>query len=153
MKLSKNFSLGEFTKSQTAIRRGIKNEPTDEHLMNLLFLVGNVLQPVRDECGPVNINSGYRSSELNEAIGGSATSQHCAGMAADIEVAGVSNYDLAKYIADSDMDFDQLILEYPSADDPRAGWVHVSYTQSNRQQVLTAVREGGKTVYKSGLVL
>ena len=145
--------MSEFTKSQTAIRKGINNEPTQEHLLNLCLLVGNVLQPIRDAFGPMSINSGYRCAELNTAIGGSPTSQHCAGMAADIEVSGLANYDLAKYIVDSGMKFDQLILEFPSKTDPKAGWVHVSYNEENRCQVLTATRENGKTVYKTGLVV
>ena len=78
MKLSENFSLNELTKSQTATRRGISNQPSEEHLENLKALVENVLQPIRDSKGqPIRISSGYRSSRLNTAIGGSENSQHC----------------------------------------------------------------------------
>lgn len=151
MKLSKNFTLAEFIKSQTAIRRGIDNTMPEEHLEAAKKLAENVLQPVRDHFGPTGINSGYRGLELNEAVGGSKTSQHCKGQAADIEVPGVANYDLAKWIADN-LDFDQLILEFYTPGIPDSGWVHVSYTGNNhRKQVLTASRVNGKTVYSVGL--
>jgi len=152
MKLSKNFTLKEFTKSQTAERRGIDNTPNDEHLENAEFLFGNVVQKVRDNFGPTTINSGYRGPELNEAVGGSKKSQHCHGQAADIEVPGVSNYEVAKWITDN-CDFDQVILEFYTPGIPDSGWVHVSYKQEgNRKSILTAMKENGKTVYKVGLI-
>ena len=149
MQLSKNFSLRELTRSQTAIRKGIKNEPDQEQLMNLVALTVKILQPCRDQFGSININSGLRVLELNRAIGSGDKSQHTKGQAADFE-AGVSNSELAKWISKNRC-FDQLILEYPGAD-PRDGWVHCSYNRmGNRMQVLTAVKEKGKTVYKKGL--
>ena len=152
MRLSKNFTLKEFTKSQTAERRGIDNTPNDEHLENAEFLFGNVVQKVRDNFGPTTINSGYRGPELNEAVGGSSKSQHCHGQAADIEVPGVSNYEVAKWITDN-CDFDQVILEFYTPGIPDSGWVHVSYKkEGNRKSILTAMKEGGKTVYKVGLI-
>ena len=153
MKLSKNFTLAEFTKSQTALRQGLDNTPGPEHLSNATALFENVVQAVRDQFGPTTINSGYRGPELNRAVGGSATSQHCNGEAVDIEVPGVANYDIAKFIQDT-LPFDQLILEFYTPGIPDSGWVHVSYKRSgeNRKQVLTAMKEGGKTVYKPGLV-
>ena len=152
MRLSKNFTLKEFTKSQTAERRGIDNTPNDEHLENAEFLFGNVVQKVRDNFGPTTINSGYRGPELNEAVGGSKKSQHCHGQAADIEVPGVSNYEVAKWITDN-CDFDQVILEFYTPGIPDSGWVHVSYKkEGNRKSILTAMKEGGKTVYKVGLI-
>ena len=152
MKLSKNFTLKEFTKSQTAERRGIDNTPNDEHLENAEFLFGNVVQKVRDNFGPTTINSGYRGPELNEAVGGSKKSQHCHGQAADIEVPGVSNYEVAKWITEN-CDFDQVILEFYTPGIPDSGWVHVSYKkEGNRKSILTAMKEGGKTVYKVGLI-
>ena len=152
MRLSKNFTLKEFTKSQTAERRGIDNTPNDEHLKNAEFLFGNVVQKVRDNFGPTTINSGYRGPELNEAVGGSKKSQHCHGQAADIEVPGVSNYEVAKWITDN-CDFDQVILEFYTPGIPDSGWVHVSYKQEgNRKSILTAMKENGKTVYKVGLI-
>ena len=90
MRLSKNFTLTEFEKSQTAIRQGLDNTMPEEHLANAKALCENVLQKVRDHFGPVIINSGYRGEALNKAVGGSAKSQHCKGQAADIEVPGVS---------------------------------------------------------------
>ena len=98
VRLSENFSLQEFTKSQTALRMGIDNTPDDEHLSNAKELFENVVQAVRENFGPTIINSGYRGPELNKAIGGSERSQHCKGEAVDIEVPGVSNYEVAKYI-------------------------------------------------------
>jgi hypothetical protein len=151
MQLSKNFTLNEMTKSETASRRGISNLPSDEHLKNLKQLVEKVLQPIRDQFGPATINSGYRSPALNEAVGGSKTSQHCYGQAVDVEVRGVANYDLAKWIEDN-LDYDQLILEFYTPGIPDSGWVHVSYTGKNhRKQSLTASKVNGKTQYSVGL--
>ena len=153
MKLSKNFSLKEMTKSQTALRRGIDNEPGDEEQANLQQLCEQVLQKVRDHFGkPVTVNSGYRSPELNKAIGGSTTSDHCKGMAADIEIPGVSNYEIADWIK-SNCEFRQLILEFYTPGVPDSGWVHVSYNyEENEKKVMTALKEDGKTVYKLGLI-
>ena len=151
-RLSKNFTLTEFTKSQTALRMGIDNTPDSEHLGNATELFRNVVQKVRDKFGPTVINSGYRGPELNKAIGGSATSQHCKGEAVDIECPGTPNYDVAKFIED-ELDFDQLILEFYTPGIPDSGWVHVSYkSEGNRKSVLTAMKENGKTVYKPGLI-
>ena len=151
MKLSKNFSLNELTKSQTAIRMGIDNTSNTEQLVNLVVLVQQVLQPCREQFGSISINSGLRVLELNQAIGSSDKSQHINGEAADFEAYLISNRRLAEWIKEK-LDFDQLILEYPGPD-PRDGWVHCSYKRDggNRKQVLTAVKEGNKTVYKKGL--
>ena len=152
MKLSENFSLAEMIKSNTATRMGIDNSPSDEHLENLKLLCENVLQKVRDEHGPVRVSSGYRSPDLNAAIGGSTASQHSKGQAADFECSSISNYDLAVWIHDN-LDYDQLILEFYTAGEPTSGWIHVSYKDGgNRKQALTAVKENGKTVYKVGLI-
>ena len=151
MKLSKNFALKELTKSQTAIRMGIQNAPNTEQLINLTVLAQQVLQPCRDKFGTISINSGLRVLELNRAIGSGDKSQHTKGEASDFEAFSVSNREMAKWIKDN-LDFDQLILEYPGPD-PRDGWVHCSYKRagSNRKQILTAVKEGKKTIYKKGL--
>lgn len=152
MRLSKNFTLSEFTKSQTALRQGIDNTPNEEHLDAAKELFINVVQPVRDNFGVTVINSGYRGPALNEAVGGSSRSQHCKGEAVDIECPGTSNYEVAKWIEDN-LNFDQLILEFYTPGIPDSGWVHVSYTtEGNRKSVLTAMREDGKTVYKTGLI-
>ena len=152
MKLSRNFTLAEFTKSQTAERKGIDNTPEGEHLDAAKELFENVVQKVRDNFGPTVINSGYRGPELNEAVGGSAKSQHCKGQAADIEVPGVANGDVAQWIVDN-CDFDQVILEFYTSGIPDSGWVHVSYKkpQYNRKSILTATRVNGKTNYSVGL--
>jgi len=152
MRLSKNFTLQEFTKSQTAERRGIDNTPGTVHLERAKALFENVVQKVRDNFGVTVINSGYRGADLNAAIGGSNKSQHCRGEAVDIECPGTANYDVAKWIEDN-CEFDQLILEFYKPGIPDSGWVHVSYkSEGNRKSVLTAMRENGKTVYKPGLV-
>jgi len=143
MRLSKNFTLQEFTKSQTALRHGIDNTPGEEHLASAKSLFENVVQPVRDNFGVTVINSGYRCKKLNTAIGGSKKSQHSFGEAADIEVPTISNRDLAEWIKNT-LDFDQLILEFYNGKDPRSGWVHVSYknAENNRKQVLTINKQG-----------
>ena len=152
VRLSKNFTLQEFTKSLTATRKGIDNTPGEEHLAKAKSLFENVVQKVRDNFGVTVINSGYRGQALNEAVGGSEKSQHCKGEAVDIECPGTPNYDVAKWIADT-LDFDQLILEFYTPGIPDSGWVHVSYkSEGNRKSVLTAMKENGKTVYKTGLI-
>ena len=149
MKLTENFSLLELTKSQTAERKGIDNTPSPEHQENLKSLCEMILQPVRDHFGQVvSVSSGYRSPELCTAIGSKITSQHAKGQAADFEIFGVSNKALADYI-DSELHYDQLILEYWKESDPNSGWVHCSYSESNnRRQYLRAYKENGKTKYE-----
>lgn len=153
MNLSKNFTLAEYTKSQTALRLDIDNTPNDTHLEACTSLFENVVQPIRDRFGPTVINSGYRGPALNEAVGGSSNSQHCRGEAVDIEVPGVPNAEVAQWIVDH-TEFDQVILEFYTPGIPDSGWVHVSYKANgdNRKQVLTAMKENGRTVYKTGLI-
>jgi len=149
MKLTSNFSLSELTKSQTAERKGIDNTPSTEHQENLKLLCESILQPVRDHFGKVvTISSGYRSPELCTAIGSKITSQHAKGQAADFEIFGVSNKALADYI-NSELYYDQLILEYWKESDPNSGWVHCSFSAgNNRKQYLRAYKEDGKTKYE-----
>ena len=137
MKLSGHFSLAELTKSQTATRKGIDNKPTLDHIENLTELCTHVIEPTRRNFGkPMVIASGYRSEELCEAIGSSKNSQHAKGEAADFEMFGVDNKELAKYIKNN-LVFDQLILEFYNPDDPSSGWVHCSYSkEENRKQSL-----------------
>jgi zinc D-Ala-D-Ala carboxypeptidase len=153
MNLTKNFSLHEMTKSETALRKNIPNIPTKDTLANLKTLAEKVLQPVRDHYGVgVKVNSGYRSPDVNTAVGGSRTSDHCKGMAADIEIAGLPNAELAQYIKDN-LKYTQLILEFYTPGISDSGWVHVSYDENNlKGQTLTAVKKNGKTVYLTGLV-
>jgi zinc D-Ala-D-Ala carboxypeptidase len=147
MKLSKNFSLQEMTKSQTALRRGIDNTPTPDKIEPLIMLCENVLQPVRDHFDrPVTITSGYRSPELCMAIGSKPTSQHTKGQAADFEVPGVSNMEVAKWVAEN-CEFDQLILECYTGGN--TGWIHCSYVHEPRKELLTYDRENG---YRKGLL-
>ena len=137
MKLSGHFSLAELTKSQTATRKGIDNKPTLEHIESLTELCVQILEPTRRNFGkPMVITSGYRSEELCEAIGSKSTSQHAKGEAADFEMFGIDNKELAKYIKNN-LVFDQLILEFYNPDDPSSGWVHCSYSkEENRKQSL-----------------
>ena len=151
MKLSDHFSLAEFTKSQTAERKGIDNTPTQDHIERMKILCVSVLEPIRTEFDkPIMINSGYRSPDLCEAIGSKSTSQHAKGEAADIEVPGLDNAELAKWIQDN-ASFDQLILECYSGE-PSSGWVHVSFVavDQNRKDVLTYDRTNG---YRKGLII
>ena len=152
MRLSENFSLREYIKSQTASRKGIDNSPSDEHLESAIALFENVVQPVRDHFGPTIITSGYRSPALNEAIGGSSTSQHSKGEAVDLEVLGVSTAEVCEWIAEN-TNFDQLILEFYTPGDTNSGWVHVSYVKDaeNRGETLTASKVDGSTQYDYGL--
>jgi len=149
MKLSNNFSLSELTKSQTAERKGIDNTPSAEHQDNLKSLCTHVLQPIRDHFSRVvSVSSGYRSPELCVAIGSSTKSQHARGEAADFEIFGVSNKELADYINEN-LTYDQLILEYWNESDPNSGWVHCSYSENNnRKQYLKAFKVDGSTKYE-----
>ena len=152
IRLSKNFALSEMVKSATAERLNVDNSPSDIHLVNLTHLAIRILQPVRDEFGVITINSGYRSPALNAKVGGSKTSQHCNGQAADFESFSTPNPDLAKWIANN-LEFDQLILEFYDGVNPNSGWVHCSYNlMGNRKKILTALKTGGKVVYKNGFV-
>jgi hypothetical protein len=150
MKISQHLSLSEVTRSETAKRRGISNTPTAEHLENFKLLAEKVFEPIRAHFGvPIHISSGYRSKELNAAIGGSQTSQHSKGEAIDIDMdgsaSGVTNAQVFNFIKDN-LEFDQLIWEFGTDKNP--DWVHVSYTKGkNRKQKLKAVRSNGKTSY------
>ena len=153
MQLTENFSLAEMIKSETALRYDMDNTPGDAEIANLQALCENILQPVRTAYGRgIKVNSGFRHPEVNAKVGGSKTSDHCRGMAADIEIPGIPNYDLAKYISEN-FQFTQIILEFYTPGIPDSGWVHVSYDANNlKRQVLTALKENGKTVYKPGLI-
>lgn len=146
MRLTENFDLEEFTKSETATARGIKNNPSASHLANLKKLA-NALEKVRELVGkPITISSGYRSQELNKAVGGVSTSKHTQGLAADIVVAGMTPKELATRISESDIDYDQCILEF-------GRWVHFGLSGSSpRRENLTATKKNGKTVYLKGIV-
>lgn len=143
MNLSKHFTLSEMTVSQTASRKGIDNTPGDAEIANLKQLCEQVLEPVRVHFDrPVIVTSGFRSVVLNKRIGGSSTSQHVKGEAADFTVPGVSNYELCKWM-ERNLNYDQLIYEYGES-----GWVHVSWTENYRNMELTKNRG---TRYLSGI--
>jgi len=145
MKISENLSLKEVVKSNTATRLGIDNEPTSEHLENLIIIAEKVFQPIREHFKtPIGISSGYRSKELNTAVRGSSTSDHCKGMALDLDAdifEGVSNKEIFEFIRDN-LEFTQLINEF------NYSWVHVSYDKNNlKKQILTAEKKNGRIKY------
>ena len=150
-RISDHLSLAEVTKSQTATRLGIDNNPTVTHLIALRTVAENIFEPIRKHFGvPVGVSSGYRSKSLNDAIGGSSRSQHCHGQALDIDAdiyGRITNGELFRYIRHA-LDFDQLIWEFGDDNDP--AWVHVSFVDdgSNRGEVLRAYRENGRVKYK-----
>ena len=148
MNLSRNFTLQELIKSDTAIRKGINNNPNAEQIEKLKLLCENILQPVRDHFGRVKVTSGYRSPELCHAIGSSVNSQHAKAEAADFEVLGVDNAEVADWI-NMNCTTDQLILEFYTPGEPNSGWIHASYVEFQpRAQYMRAYKENGKTKYK-----
>ena len=149
MQLSENLSLAEVMRSETAKRKGVSNMPTPEHIENFKKLAENIFQPIRKHFGkPIHISSGYRSADLNKAIGGASSSQHCTGEAIDIDMDGtaITNAEIFNYIKNN-LSFDQLIWEFGTDKNP--DWVHVSYesTGKQRKQILKAIKQGGKTSY------
>ena len=148
MNLSRNFTLSELTKSDTAIRKGINNNPNAEQIEKLKILCEKILQPVRDHFGRVKVTSGFRSPELCQAIGSSANSQHARAEAADFECVGVDNAELADWIH-RELEWDQLILEFYTPGQPNSGWIHCSYIEGTpRASYLHAYKSEGKTKYK-----
>lgn len=150
-KLSKNFSFKEMIESQTARRRNIKEQfkPSLEIRHALQALVDNILQPVRDNLGcGIQVSSGFRHPKLNKMIGGSTTSQHCKGEAADLNNTCGSDLEIAKLILKLDLHFDQMIIEFGTMKNP--GWIHVSHkrTGNNRRQILRAYKSKGRTKYR-----
>lgn len=154
MNLSAHFTLAEMTRSEAATRAGVDNTPPPEAVEALKALCEKVLEPLRVAMGkPMRVNSAYRGPKANAAVGGSKTSQHMTGEAADIEFDGFDNKKLAQKIIDMKLPFDQIILEFYKDGDPNSGWVHVSHKKGGPQrgQVLRAVTEDGKTKYLQGL--
>jgi len=147
MKLSEHLDLSEVTRSAMAKRKGVSNMPTPEHIENFKKLAENIFEPIRKHFGvPIMISSGYRSKELNKAIGGATSSQHCLGQALDLDMDGTPNGVTNKMVFDyikANLNFDQLINEFDYS------WVHVSYNPSGKQrkQILNAIKGGGKTTY------
>jgi len=147
--ISKHISDKEATKSITALRLGIDNTPNGTAYNNMKTLAANVFEPLREWVGgAIKITSMYRSTELNEAIGGSKTSQHCKGQAIDIDdiYGHKTNAEMFEYIKQN-LEFDTLIWEFGSGDNP--DWVHISYVdlEKNRKRILKAVRDQGKVKY------
>ena len=146
MKLSKNLTLSEATKSHTAIKYGISNKPSGDHLSNLIQIANKIFQPIRDHFNePIIVSSGYRSKALNDLIGGASGSQHSKGEALDLD-GSVENAYIFEFIKNN-LEFDQLIWEFGDEENP--DWVHVSYkSENNRGEVLRAVRQSGRVIYK-----
>lgn len=150
MRLTENFYLHEFERSQTAERRGIDNRAPKDVIERIRIGCESVMQPIRDELGRVDLSSGYRCKALNKKIGGSTRSQHCIGEAADFGVEGMTDYEVCEWIMNSYLPFDQLIYEF-------GRWVHVSWVgdgrREPRRQVLSCYwdKDKGRTVYLAGL--
>jgi hypothetical protein len=147
--ISEHISEKEATKSITALRLGLDNTPDGDTLINMKTLAEMVFEPLREWVGgPIKINSFYRSSALNEAIGGSSRSQHCQGRAMDIDdiYGHKTNKEMFEWIK-VHLDFDQMIWEFGNEDNP--DWIHISYhsQEKNRNRILKAVRDDGKTKY------
>lgn len=147
MRLSKNFTLSEITRSNTAKRLGISNEPSKEHIKNIQNIITKLIQPMRSDIGAIRISSGYRSSELNRAIGGSSKSQHCKGQALDLQYwsdGKMDNKKIYDWLIDNAVEFDQMINEFDFA------WIHLSLKEKkNRKDVLEAYKdEDGDTKYR-----
>ena len=132
MNLTRNFTLSELTKSDTAIRKGINNNPNAEQIEKLKALCENILQPVRDHFGRVKITSGFRSAELCDCQSAAQLNQHAKAEAADFEVVGVDNAELFDWIKDN-LTPDQLILEFYTPGEPNSGWIHCSWIRTNQE--------------------
>ena len=148
MNLSRNFTLQELIKSDTAIRLDINNNPNSGQIEKLKALCENILQPVRDHFGRVKVTSGFRSEQLCLKIGSSVNSQHAKAEAADFECVGVDNAELFDWIKNN-LEPDQLILEFYTPGEPNSGWIHCSWIpEGRRASFLHAYRSEGKTKYK-----
>lgn len=145
MRLSKNFTLDEFTQSQTAERFGIDMHPPEIIVDNIRNLVKACLQPLRDEAGPIYISSGYRPLELNTRIGGSKTSAHVQGNAVDFSVTNMTPFDVCELVVVMGLPFDQVIHEF-------GRWTHMGVADILRGEQLTAYRKDGKVRYTTGIV-
>ena len=150
MKISYQITYAEAIHSNTAKRRGIDNTPSQTQVEAMKLLAEKVFEPLREWVGgPIKVNSFFRSEALNEAIGGSGTSQHCKGQAIDIDdVYGrKSNAEMYNWIKEN-LDFDQMIWEFGT--DMQPNWVHVSYVseEKNRNKCLKAYKEHSRTKYK-----
>ena len=150
MKISEHLDLVEVTRSETAKRKGISNMPTEAHLENFKKLAEHIFEPIRNHFNvPIHISSGYRSKELNTAIGGALSSDHCKGMAIDLDQqghsGGITNKEIFEYIKEN-LKFKQLIWEGGTKEEP--DWVHCAYDENNlKNEILRAVKVNGKMTY------
>lgn len=145
MNLTKDFRLWEFVTSVTADLKGFNNTPNREEIDNLRGLCKLILQPARDALGPLNISSGFRSEELNKEVGGANNSDHRRGFASDVIPVSVGTKNLAEWVVRNCPDFDQVILEFGTDDNPN--WIHLSAAPRRRNMVLRATRKDGKVIY------
>jgi len=149
MQLTEHFSLEEMTHSQSAIRHGIENKPNPEQEKNLVALCTKVLEPLREQVGAIKIDSGFRSTVVNSIIGGVSSSQHTKGEAADtipFHYPLKDYYNLIKVlVSQGKLTVDQCIYEFDS-------WVHISYSQNNRNEFLIATKENGHTIYRKDII-
>lgn len=152
MKISDHITYAEAIHSQTAKRKGIDNTPNPNQIEAMKLLAEKVFEPLREWVGgPIKVNSFFRSPDLNTAIGGSKTSQHCKGQAIDIDdVYGYkTNSEMYHWIKEN-LSFDQMIWEFGT--DTQPNWIHVSYVseENNRNRCLKAYKDDmGKTKYKT----
>jgi hypothetical protein len=145
MALSENFSLWEFVTSVTAQKHGVDNTPNKTEIEHLRKLCVEILQPARNALGPLRINSGFRSEQLNKLVKGSKTSAHRLGYAADVKPINVGTREFAKWVVDNCPKYDQVILEFGTLEKP--DWIHVSVDPEDRKEILRATLKNGKTVY------
>jgi zinc D-Ala-D-Ala carboxypeptidase len=144
-KLTEHFTLEEFTRSTTANKLKIDNSVPDELMQNVQF-TATQLELVRKALGtPIIITSGYRCQALNSRVGGVSTSAHTKGLAVDFKSSFGTPKEICQRLINAGVQFDKLIQEHNQ-------WVHIGFSQTNNRQILTAVKNAGKTIYKSGLV-
>ncbi len=144
--MDREVSLKELLFSETAIRLGIDNTPTDQILINLQTLIYEVINPIVNHFGDIKITSGYRSPELCIKIGSSIRSQHTKGEAVDFIIPNISNREVSDWIVNH-LEFDQCILEFWKPE-TNSGWIHCSYSSTNRKMYLRAFKANGRTVYE-----
>ena len=155
MQITEHFSFKELTRSETARRLGLQNVPSAAEMANIQY-TAEQLEKIRAYVGRgIVVTSCFRSERVNKAVGGSTTSAHRFGLAADCDAIGLTSLAFAKEIIkmrdEGEIKFDQLILEFPERGD--GAWVHIGFRRNSpmRNQIMTATKKNGKTVYLSGL--
>ena len=144
--MGREVSLKELLFSETATRLGIDNTPTDQILINLQTLIYKIIEPIVNHYGNIKITSGYRSPELCLKIGSSISSQHTKGEAVDFIIPNISNQEASLWIV-KNLEFDQCILEFWNPE-TNSGWIHCSYSNTNRKMYLRAFKSNGRVIYE-----